>query len=133
PKDFPEEIFPVTMVHKHEAEIFSSRVLTTDQWADYLIYLNPRYKVFVDGRSDFYGPEIGDVFLHLVAGQPKWQEAMQKYGFKLVLLPAETAIVQLLKTQPDWRVIDDDGKHILLARKDTPVPPTSFLTTEPRF
>jgi hypothetical protein len=44
---------------------------------------------------------------------------MQKYGFNLVLLPEETPIVQLLKTQPEWRVADDDGKHILLARKGT--------------
>jgi hypothetical protein len=119
PKDFPEEMFPVKMIHAHEAEIFSTRVLTTDQWADYLIYLNPQYKVFVDGRSDFYGPEIGDEFLHVTSGQPEWRNTMQKYGFNLVLLPKETPLVQLLRTQPEWRVADDDGKHILLARKGT--------------
>lgn len=133
PTDFPEEMFPTGLIHTHEAEIFAARTLTTDQWADYLIYLNPGYKVFVDGRSDFYGPEIGNEFLHVTSGQPEWQDVMRKYGFSLVLLPRETALVQLLKTQPDWRVADEDGKHILLARKGPPVPPTGFLTTEPRF
>jgi hypothetical protein len=128
PKDFPEEIFPVAMIHAHESEIFSQRVLTTDQWADYLIYLNPQYKVFVDGRSDFYGPEIGDTFLHLVSGQPEWRQVMQKYDFGMVLLPQETALVQLLRTQPDWRVADQDPKHILLVRKATSVPATWNLT-----
>ena len=59
PKDFPKEIFPVAMVHAHAAGDPRIPVLTTDQWADYLIYTNPQQKVFVDGRSDFYGPEIG--------------------------------------------------------------------------
>ena len=56
-----KELFPIAMVHAHEAEIVQSRVLTTDQWADYLIFLHPdEQKVFVDGRSDFYGPEVGN-------------------------------------------------------------------------
>ncbi len=133
PSDFPEEMFPTAMIHQHAAEIFSARTLTTDQWADYLIYLNPTYKVFVDGRSDFYGPEIGNEFLHATAGQPEWRKTMEKYDFSLVLLPKETALVQLLKTQPDWRVADEDDKHILLARKVASVPATGNLTPEPRF
>jgi hypothetical protein len=128
PKDFPAEIFPVDMIHAHESEIFNNRLLTTDQWADYLIYLSPRSKVFVDGRSDFYGPEIGDTFL-----QPGWEKAMRQYDFSLVLLPKETALIQLLKTQPEWSVEADDGKRILLARKGTSVPATGIPDTEPRF
>ena len=34
----------------------SARIFTHDQWGDYLIYrLYPQTKVFMDGRSDFYG------------------------------------------------------------------------------
>ncbi len=34
----------------------SARIFTYDQWGDYLIYrLYPRIRVFIDGRSDFYG------------------------------------------------------------------------------
>ncbi len=133
PKDFPEEMFPTALIHQHEKEIFTERLLTTDQWADYLIYLNPRIKVYVDGRSDFYGREIGNEFLHLTGGQPDWQKTMQKYAFSLVLLPKESALVQLLKTQPEWHIAGEDGKNILLARKATSVPPTGNLNPEPRF
>ena len=133
PTDFPDEMFPTAIIHAHESEIFNHRVLTTDQWGDYLIFLNPHSKVFVDGRSDFYGPEIGNAFLHVTGGQPDWQETMQKYDFSVVLLPKESALVQLLKMQPEWRVDAEDGKHILLARKGTPVPATGILSTEPRF
>ena len=120
-------------MHAHEAEILSSRVLTTDQWGDYLIYINPQQKVFVDGRSDFYGPETGDQYLHLVNGAPEWREVLRKYNFNLALLPKELPIVQLLQTQPDWRVVVDDGKRILLVRTLASVLPTGNSGTEPRF
>jgi hypothetical protein len=123
PKDFPDRVFPAKIVHAHAAEILASRVLTTDQWADYLIYTDPRQKVFVDGRSDFYGPEIGNQYIHLINGNWDWRQVMDKYSFNLALLPVESAISQLLKGQPEWRVVEDDGKHILLARRATPVPP----------
>jgi hypothetical protein len=133
PRDFPDIVFPAKIVHAHAGEILASRVLTTDQWADYLIYTNPKQKVFVDGRSDFYGAEIGTQYLHLINGSWDWKQVMDKYGFNLALLPVETAISQLLKWQPEWRVVEDDGKHILLVRRETPVPLTRNINPEPRF
>jgi hypothetical protein len=116
PKDFPDITFPTQLVHDHAAQILGSRVLTTDQWADYLIYVNPKQKVFVDGRSDFYGPETGNQYIRLVNGGPDWQDLLHKYDFNLALLPQEMAVIQLLKTQPNWRVAADDGKRVLLVR-----------------
>ena len=132
PKDFPDQILPVKMVHDHEADILNQRVLTTDQWADYLIYLNPNQKVFVDGRSDFYGPEIGNEYIHLINGQWDWEKLLAKYNFSSALLPIESSLAQLLKTRPDWRVVDDDGKRILLVHRTTSVPPTGNPPPEPR-
>lgn len=132
PKDFPPEIFPVKMVHAHAAEIFGARALTTDQWADFLIYTNPGQKVFVDGRSDFYGAEIGNQYLHLVNGQKDWAELLAKYDFNVVLLPVESALPQLLKQRPEWRVVEDDGKRILLVRAAAVLVAGNTLP-EPRF
>jgi hypothetical protein len=116
PQDFPEFVFPVTIVRAHSDLILQSRVLTTDQWADYLIYVNPAQKVFMDGRSDFYGPEVGNDYLRLTGGAWDWRKLMNKYGFNLALLPVDSALTQILKMAPDWRVIQDDGKRILLVR-----------------
>jgi hypothetical protein len=117
PKDFPAIGFPVTMVHAHEQELLKSRVLSTDQWGDYLIYTNPRIKVFVDGRSDFYGEEIGEKYLHMYSANWDWRKTMDEYKFNLVLLPVEAPLVQLLKISPDWQVKEDNGKEILLVRR----------------
>jgi hypothetical protein len=133
PQDFPEILFPTKMVHDHADLIHASRVLTTDQWGDYLIYTDPRHKVFIDGRSDFYGSEIGNEYLGLINGRWDWQQILGKYQFNLALVPTECAIAQLLKLSPDWRAVEDDGKRILLVRAPSPVPPTGNFHAEPRF
>jgi hypothetical protein len=133
PQDFPDLMFPTKMVHDHADLITASRVLTTDQWGDYLIYTDPHRKVFVDGRSDFYGPEIGNEYLGLINGRWDWQQILGKYQFNLALVPTECAISQLLKLSPDWKAVEDDGKRILLVRGPTPVPAQGNLHAEPRF
>jgi hypothetical protein len=117
PKDFPPVIFPVEMVHAHEGLILNHRVLTSDQWGDYLIYLNPQQKVYVDGRSDFYGPEVGNEYLRVTGGQWDWEQIVKKNNFESVLLPTEVPLCQLLKRDPGWRVEEDGGRAILLVRR----------------
>ena len=114
PKDFPSIVFPVKMIHDHSAEILNTRLLTTDQWGDYLIYLNPKQKVYVDGRSDFYGEQVGNEYLRMTGGNWDWDQIMKKNGFTSVLLPSELPICQLLKRDPAWKVEEDSGKTILL-------------------
>jgi len=119
PQDFPPEMFPTAMIHAHEQEILHSRLLTTDQWADYLIYLHPEQKVFVDGRSDFYGPQIGNEYLRLMGGLPGWEKVIEKYRFDMVLIPLDTAAAQLLRQRSEWRIQAEDGRHVLLVRRET--------------
>ena len=119
PQDFPDLLFPTGIVHAHSDLILQSRVLTTDQWADYLIYVNPAQKVFMDGRSDFYGPEVGNDYLRLSNGSWDWQRLLDKYHFNLALLPTELPLSQILKLAPEWRVLEDDGRRILLVRRSS--------------
>ena len=117
PADYPKEMFPTGMIARHNSLIAHSRPLTTDQWADYLIFKNyPVQKVFVDGRSDFFGPEVGNDYIHLMQGQYKWRTLMEKYGFDLVLAPLDWPLASLLKSDANWRVVEDDTKAILFQR-----------------
>ena len=125
PKDFPKELFPLEIVRANEAQIVGSRLFTTDQWADYLIFRNPRQqKVFIDGRSDFYGPSVGDEYIQVLNGAWQWRQVMDKHRFNLALVPVDQPIAQLLKQSPDWRVTADDGKHVLLVPRASSVPAT---------
>lgn len=121
PTDYPEQMFPAKLIHKHEALLAHSRLLTTDQWADYLIYLNHReQKVFVDGRSDFYGPEVGNQYLQMLQGQYQWKTLLNKHGFDHVLAPLDWPLVSLLKNDPEWRLLEDTGRALLFEKKSQP-------------
>jgi hypothetical protein len=117
PRDFPNQAFPVSMVHQHEDLIASGRLLTPDQWGDYIIYsLYPRQKVYVDGRSDFYGEKLGQEYLHLMQGAYDWRAILERNGFDVALLPVDWPLASMLKLDSGWRVVQDDTRVILFQR-----------------
>ena len=117
PKDFPEAMIPVRMVEKHQHLLVGRRVLTTDQWGDYLIYkFHPRTKVFFDGRSDFYGQKLGDDYVQVSHGHHEWRKILDRHQFEAALVPLEWPLASLLKLDPKWRLVDDDGKSLIFER-----------------
>lgn len=126
PTDFPDIRFPVAVVNKDVSVLAPSegkvpRILTSDQWGDYLIYrFYPRQKVFVDGRSDFYGQEFGKDYMHLAGGNHRWRGVLDRYQFDFALVPVEWPLVELLKQRPEWKIRQDDGLAVLFERT-TPV------------
>ena len=118
PQDFPKEAFPVEIVRQNSGALVSGRVLTTDQWADYLIYrFYPKARVFFDGRSDFYGESLGQQYFHLMQGAHDWESIMNRYGFTVALLPVDWPLSSLLKQSRQWVVAKDDGSAILFVRR----------------
>jgi hypothetical protein len=121
PTDFSDERFPTKILSANHDLIAGSRILTTDQWGDYLIIkFYPHYRVFIDGRSDFYGEDLGKEYLAVLQGQYNWQSVLDKYSFGLVLAPISWPLCSLLKQTSDWQVLADDGKAILFKRKTMP-------------
>ena len=118
--DFPVPTFPVTAVNRNSAVLTSpagARILTSDQWGDYLIYqLYPRTRVFFDGRSDFYGEAIGqDYGVLMLAGRTS-REVMARYGFTAALLPLDWPLGQILERDPEWRTAYRDKQAVLLLK-----------------
>jgi len=123
PKDFPAQKFPVELVGRQAARLAGARVFTSDQWADYLIYrFYPHQKVYMDGRSDFYGPEIGDEYLRTVQGRPGWPQVLDRWQFRFALAPKEWPLAHLLEQQGGWRRVDGDKLAVLYERVGAPPP-----------
>jgi len=96
-------------------------VFTDDEWGDYLIYrLHPRMKVFVDGRSDFYGGAFNQRFVDLMNGLHDWEKTLERHGVRTVLLPVRASLVSTLKESARWRVTYDDGVAIVFRRAARP-------------
>ena len=118
---FPDVRFPVDAVERN-AECLAPksampRILTSDQWADYLIFrLYPRQRVFFDGRSDFFGPALGADYRKLMTGERPWRELLDRYGFQLALLPHDWPLSTALEREPGWRRVYEDRVAVLFAR-----------------
>jgi hypothetical protein len=114
PRDFPKEAFPIDLIARNRQLLTTARVFTTDQWGDYLIYsFYPRQKVFIDGRSDFYGERLGREYLALLEGSHASLDIVKKHAFNVILLPVEWPLAELLKYQSGWKVVEDNGRAIL--------------------
>ncbi len=123
PADFPKQKFPVEMAARHSGIVSGGRLLTQDQWADYLIYrFFPRQRVFIDGRSDFYGQAIGNDYIAVTQGLPNWEKLLRQYEFDRVLCPVKWPLYSLLRLHPQWRLVDEDSLAALFERLPAPVP-----------
>jgi len=88
----------------------SAHIFTFDQWGDYLIYrLYPSTKVFIDGRSDFYGDDFEKKTLEVLNVNYGWDQTLSKFGVDTVLLPPNSPLTGALKESSRWRVVYDDG------------------------
>jgi hypothetical protein len=117
PRDFPENKFPVRLIERQRSVIEGARVFTSDQWGDYLLYrFWPSQRAFVDGRSDFYGPGIGKLYLRTACGQGDWRAVLERYRIGFVLAPKEWPLANLLGEAGGWRLVDRDGQAVLFER-----------------
>ena len=92
----------------------SARIFTNDEWGDYLIYrLYPGNRVFVDGRSDFYGDDFVQKYLDVMNVKYDWQETLGHFGINTILLPPSAPLAGALKESSHWRVVYDDGVSLV--------------------
>jgi hypothetical protein len=92
----------------------SARVFTHDEWGDYLIWrLYPAGKVFVDGRSDFYGDDFENKYIDVLNVKHDWQQILDGFGVDTILLPPSAPLSGVLKENSRWRVVYDDGVALI--------------------
>jgi hypothetical protein len=118
PRDFPAVDFPVAFIDRHQDRIRRGRLFTSDEWADYLLYrFYPRQRVFIDGRSDFYGPQIGDQYIALTRGDADWRGILDRHGFDVVLALPGWPLCSLLRQSRDWALVDQSKEAALFERR----------------
>jgi hypothetical protein len=113
PKGFRSEFDPTFYPAGALATLRSDpagRVFTHDEWGDYLIYrLYPAHKVYVDGRSDFYGHDFEEKYIDVLNVKYDWEKTLSGFGVDTVLMPPRAPLSGALKESSRWRVVYDDG------------------------
>jgi hypothetical protein len=115
--EYRAERYPVRALDAVRQLPAEARVFSDDEWGDFLIYrLWPERKVFIDGRSDFYGSAFGKETLR--ASQPAydWQKILDRYRIDAVLWRVEEPLATTLKESRRWRIVHDDGVALLAVR-----------------
>jgi hypothetical protein len=94
-------------------------VFAKDQWGGYLIYrFDGRLKVFLDGRSDFYGRDMLETYAKVMEVKPGWDEVFRKYNVRSVLVPPDHALVSVLSLIPEWKRVYTDSVTTVFERMD---------------
>jgi hypothetical protein len=98
----------------------AERVFTHDEWGDYLIYqLSPNgTKVFIDGRSDFYGGKFYKEYIDLMNVKYDWEQTLSHYAVDTILLPPDAPLAGAIKESRNWLVVYDDGNAIVFRAAD---------------
>ncbi len=114
---FPPDQFPVAAASAVERLPADARLLAPDKFGGYLIYrFKGRRKVFMDGRSDFYGVEFMKNYIRLVEVRPGWRKELERFQFTHALLPVNYSLVDALE-HDGWRRLYGDGVAVLLERQ----------------
>jgi hypothetical protein len=107
--EFNPKLFPVQAADFLERNDVSGRLFSKDQWGGYLIFrFQGRRKVFIDGRSDFYGREMLETYATVADVKPGWDVVLRQYDVRLVLIPPDHALASVLELSPDWKRIYSD-------------------------
>lgn len=111
-KNFPVAAMPAL------AAAHPTRLFTTDQWGDYLLYqFFPSERVFMDGRSDFYGYDFLTKYEHIINAKHDWERKLDQFSIDTVLVSPDAAIASVMKESPHWRVLADGGSYILFQKR----------------
>lgn len=106
---FSEDIFPVQAVDWIEDTQLEGYGFNYFPWGGYLLYrLWPDYLVFIDGQTDFYGEELTREYEQVITLQPGWQEIINKFNIRWVIMPVNSPLAGYLSESGDWTTIYQD-------------------------
>jgi hypothetical protein len=111
----PKE-FPIEAVARGRAAHLDGRIFHDFVWGGYLLYAWPEQKVFIDGGTDFYGPDLMRTYMDVAGVQPGWRDTLSARGISLVLMPTGSAMVHELVHDGDWQVWYCDRTAAFLQR-----------------
>jgi hypothetical protein len=99
-------------------------------WGGYELWrLYPEYRMFIDGRTHVYGPDVLQDFLEVTNVGPRWHVVLDKWQVQTILALRPSALTETLLAQGGWRLVftereavvfvrDTDANQPLLARLD---------------
>jgi len=91
------------------------RLFNSYNWGAYLLWALPEYPVFVDGRTDLYNDEVIGEWLRVARAEEGWQEVLEQWDVRLILLEPSTPLVYRLEVS-GWKKLYSDEVAVVYGR-----------------
>jgi hypothetical protein len=128
---YDPKTFPVAAAGQLEKAGLYGGIFTEDLWGGYLVYREyPRGRVFIDGRSDFYGAEFAGKYIKAMGAQAGWERYLSRYSVETVLLPPDAPLAGALKQSSAWHLVYDDGVALIFRSAKAALPPLQQASTD---
>jgi hypothetical protein len=100
---------PIAAANFLEQESIKGNMFNEYEFGDYIVYRNyPKYKVFIDGRSDMYGVELFKEYFKVKNFETGWEEIMEKYNINWIIFPSNSGFSRFLIMNNEWHLIYSD-------------------------
>jgi hypothetical protein len=111
-------VFPVEAVDWLEQHPPAGNGFNYFIWGGYLLYRSwPERTVFIDGQTDFYGEALSRQYVQVVTLTGDWEDVLDQYQVRWVLMPADSALVKALRDHPDWGVAYQDSTAAIMSKR----------------
>ncbi len=98
---------------------YQGRMYQPMEWGSYVSWrLDPRVKVFVDSRIDFFPDSVWDDYVSIGTQPDRALATLDRYGVNLVLWDPRLSrtLPAALDASPEWRRVYSDGKSVVFWR-----------------
>ena len=86
-------------------------------WGGYELWrLYPEYRMFMDGRTHVYGPEVLKDFLEVTNVGPRWQGVLDKWQVQTILALRPSALTETLLAQGGWQLVFTEREAVVFVR-----------------
>ena len=116
--DLDEGRYPTrTMTFIRENQL-PPRLFSVYAWGGYELWrLYPEYRMFMDGRTHVYGPEVLKDFLDVVNVSPRWQAVLDKWQVQTILALRASPLTETLQAQGGWRRVFTEREAVVFVRE----------------
>ena len=86
-------------------------------WGGYLLLVLPEHRVFVDGRTDFYGEQFIRQYDATASLSTNWMDALTRYDVAWTLMPSDHRLNLALALLPGWSCAYSDAVAMVYCKK----------------
>ncbi len=109
--------FPARAVSFLDAQKLPAPLFNSYDFGGYLIWrLYPRYRVYIDGRTDLYGHAFFDNFLQIYEVNADPRPTLDRDGIRTVIVDPGSNLAGFLRTQNDWKRVYEDPLAVIFSR-----------------